>query len=107
MDRLREQLVILAVECPYMKSNPANCPLHEVRKLKPVAIIDWLDALSADETEFLTQYHQCCLMTRWGRGHVDRRRKRKGLPAFPASPRKVRSAGVRPRRQKKRRAAAG
>ena len=72
---MREQLVILAVECPYTKSNPSTCPLHEVRKLKPTAIIDWLDALSGEEKEFLTQYHQCCLMTRWGRGRIEELRK--------------------------------
>lgn len=64
VDRLREQLVILAAECPYTNSNPPNCPLHEVRKLEPTAIIDWLDALNRDEQDFLTIYHRCCLLTK-------------------------------------------
>ena len=63
-DRLREQLVILAAECPYTNSNPPSCPLHEVRKLEPTAIIDWLDALNPDEKDFLTTYHQVCLETK-------------------------------------------
>ncbi len=65
VDRLREQLVLLAVECPYTKSNPSTCPLHDVRLLEPAAIIDWLDGLSSEERDFLTLYHQCCLVTKW------------------------------------------
>jgi|ERR1019366_2898444 hypothetical protein len=96
VDRLREQLVILAIECPYTKSNPSTCPLRGVRKLKPTAIIDWLDALSSDEKDFLTQYHQCCLMTRWGRGQIERiRRRKRPAPASPG-PRKVRGKARRP-----------
>jgi hypothetical protein len=63
-DRMREQLVALAAECPYTGSNPSGCPLHEVRKLEPARIIDWLDGLSGEEKDFLTLYHQCCLVTK-------------------------------------------
>ena len=67
MDRLREQLVLLAVECPYTNANPPNCPLHEVRKMPPTAIIDWMDGLNHEEKEFVALYHQCCLVTKWER----------------------------------------
>lgn len=65
VDRLREQLVVLAVECPYTKSNPDSCPLHEVRKMEPAAIIDWLDGLNREEQDFVALYHECCLVTKW------------------------------------------
>ena len=78
VDRLREQLVLLAVECPYTKSNPAGCPLHEVRKMKPSSIIDWLDGLNREEKDFVTLYHHCCLVTKWERAWFDESRFQSG-----------------------------
>jgi hypothetical protein len=71
VDLLREKLVLLAIECPYTKSNPPTCPLHDVRKLDPASIIDWLDGLSSEEKDFLTLYHQCCLVAQWEAEGVD------------------------------------
>ena len=65
IDTLREQLVTLAISCPHTKSNPSSCPLHEVRKLESAAILDWLDGLSREDLDYLTLYHQCCLVTKW------------------------------------------
>jgi hypothetical protein len=90
VDRLREQLVALAVECPYMESDPSGCPLHEVRKPEPAAIIDWLDKLNSEEKDFLTQYHQCCLMTVWERDCVEGRRKRTRMAGARVGPQKGR-----------------
>ena len=68
MDQLREELVALATECPHTTANPCGCPLHELRKMEPGQIIDWLDRLNGEEREFLMLYHQCCLVTQWENG---------------------------------------
>ena len=72
-DQFREELVSLAVACPRTKSNPSRCPLHEVRKLEPTAIMDWLDGMSSDDQDFLRLYHQCCLVTQWDSESVEGR----------------------------------
>ena len=74
-DLLREQLVSLAAGCPHTKDNPLNCPLHEVRKLEPSAIIDWVDELNPDNLDYLTMYHQCCLVIHRESGKIGRKRK--------------------------------
>lgn len=61
-DWLREQIIVLTAGCPHTKSNPPACPLHEVRKLEPAAIVAWMDGLNSNEKEFLMMYHQCCLV---------------------------------------------
>ena len=66
-DRINEQLVRLAKECPYTGSNPPTCPLHEVRKLDPETTIGWLNGLAGEEKEFLMLYHDCCVLTHWER----------------------------------------
>ena len=52
-----------------------NCPLHEVRKLAPSAIIDWVDGLNPDNLEYLTMYHQCCLVIHRESGKIGPKRK--------------------------------
>lgn len=74
-DVLREQIVSLAAACPHTKNNPLNCPLHEVRKLEPNAIIDWVDGLNPDSLEYLTMYHQCCLVIQRESGKIGKKRR--------------------------------
>jgi hypothetical protein len=62
---LNQQLIAIAPTCPWTKRNPAECPLHGVRKLPTSAIAEWLDRLSAEEKEYLVLYHQCCLAIKW------------------------------------------
>ena len=85
-DWLREQLVSLAVGCPHTKGSPAGCPLHEVRKLEPSEIIDWVDRLRPDEKEFLMLYHQCCFVINWERDMAPRRRRERNPARAKVSP---------------------
>ena len=62
VQQLREQLQTLAAGCPHTRTNPSSCPLHEVRKLEPEAVLRWLDGLTTPEKDFLIMYHQCCLV---------------------------------------------
>ena len=79
---LREQLVSLAVCCPHTRSNPSVCPLHEVRKLEPAAILDWLDGLSAEQRDYLMLYHQCCLVITRESDSIGERRLQPAAEAF-------------------------
>lgn len=100
VDRLREQLMLLAVECPYTNSNPPGCPLHEVRQMEPEAVIDWLDGLSGEEKDYLTFYHECCLMTRCESDWVQGGKKRKRKAAAGGGSRKgLGTSGARSRRR--------
>lgn len=58
---LNDQLAQLAVGCPWSNSNPAECPLCNVRKLPAADIAKWLERLSQGDKEYLVLYHQCCL----------------------------------------------
>lgn len=66
---LDEQLRTVAVSCPYTKTNPADCPLFEVRKLPPSQLLEWLAGLKAEEKEYLMLYHECCLLVQWEKDH--------------------------------------
>ena len=105
LDRLREQLVVLALECPYTESNPPSCPLHNVRKMEPAAIIDWLDGLDGEEKHFLLLYRQCSPMAKWERDALDGgQRKRAIIAGAKVGLRKgSKGQGLRSRQQTKRR----
>lgn len=66
---LDEQLRQVAVNCPHTKTNPADCPLFEVRKLPPSELAEWLTGLKPEEKEYLMLYHECCLLVRWEKEH--------------------------------------
>lgn len=66
---------MLGRACPHTKSNPADCPLAEVRKMKPAAISKWLDGLRTEDKEYLMLYHQCCLVIRWETERAKQRKK--------------------------------
>jgi hypothetical protein len=61
---LRDNLVELCDVCPFHQENPEDCPLFELRKLKPAQRLEWLDALPEEDLVFLATYHQICLSTK-------------------------------------------
>lgn len=66
---ISEQLRAVAASCPYTQTNPADCPLFEVRKLPLPELVAWFAGLRPDEKEYLMLYHECCLLVRWEREH--------------------------------------
>jgi hypothetical protein len=52
--------------CPVEDCNPDDCPLHNVRKLKPAQKYKWLSALNEDDLAYLLAYHDVCLHVKMG-----------------------------------------
>ena len=75
----------LATECPHTKANWCGCLLHELRKMEPRQIINWLDRLDGEEREFLMLYHKCCLVTQWENGRPPETGTGAGLRAEAAA----------------------
>mgnify|MGYP003301233573 CR=1 FL=1 len=63
-EKLLSDILQLAVACPHDNCNPTCCPLHEVRKLTPEERSKWFRMLSAQDLEYLRDYHQICLQCR-------------------------------------------
>ena len=61
---LRDNLVALLEVCPFHRSNPEECPLFELRKMKPAQRLQWFDALAEDDLVYLATYHHICLSTK-------------------------------------------
>jgi hypothetical protein len=58
--KLEQQAIALAIDCPVDRSNPAICPLCELRKLPPQARRAWVRRLPLEDLEFLSLYHAAC-----------------------------------------------
>lgn len=64
--KILSDVVHLAEACPHDGSNPAFCPLHEVRKMGGEEKETWARALSDQDLNYLALYHQVCLQWRAG-----------------------------------------
>ena len=64
--RLARELNVLELsqKCPYDHCNPSFCPLHSLREKDVNDRIDWIHALSDDDLEYLSGYHQVCMYWR-------------------------------------------
>jgi hypothetical protein len=60
MKALRDSVLRLAETCPVELTNPADCPLYGVRKLKPARRLRWFDDLTGDDLAYLNGYHCIC-----------------------------------------------
>lgn len=60
-DQLLTNLAELSKACPVHESNPEDCPLYPLRKLKPAERLRWLRALSEEDLSYLAAYHHVCL----------------------------------------------
>ncbi len=58
------RVVALSVECPFDRSNPDVCPLHEVRKMERKKREAWIGALSDEDLKYVLTYHEICLATK-------------------------------------------
>jgi hypothetical protein len=71
-DQILLNLSELSKACPFHKSNPEDCPLFPLRKMKPAKRLRWLKALSEEDMSYLTTYHQICLRIKMdSRGDAD------------------------------------
>jgi hypothetical protein len=61
---LRANLLALSEACPFDHSNPEDCPLFKLRKLKPRERVQWFNALDENDLAYLATYHQVCLTTK-------------------------------------------
>ena len=48
------------LRCPF-GDNPAECPLHEIRKQSVAERVSWVESLSDDEANRLYALHKTCL----------------------------------------------
>jgi hypothetical protein len=58
---LRADLLHLAKACPFDGTNPWDCPLFPLRKMKPRKRAEWFNSLSEADLVYLASYHQVCL----------------------------------------------
>jgi hypothetical protein len=63
-NQLRANLLALSEACPFDHRNPSDCPLFELRKMKPRQRVQWFKVLDAHDLAFLAAYHQVCLTTK-------------------------------------------
>jgi hypothetical protein len=60
-DGLLVNLSELSKACPFHQSNPEDCPLFPLRKMKSTKRLRWLRALSEADLSYLATYHHICL----------------------------------------------
>lgn len=58
---LRAGILNLDECCPVEDCNPEECPLYQLRKMKPLQRLEWLNALSEDDLAYLVAYHDVCI----------------------------------------------
>ena len=58
--RLETEAIALSKHCPVDRSNPATCPLCDLRRLDVRARRAWLRGLSLEELQYLVVYHAGC-----------------------------------------------
>jgi hypothetical protein len=58
---LRTNLLELSGFCPFDQTNPEDCPLFLLRRMRPARRTEWLNALSEADMLFLAAYHRVCL----------------------------------------------
>jgi hypothetical protein len=63
---LSAYLLPLVKACPLNESNPEDCLLSCLQKMKPTQRAQWLGILNEDELAFLSTYHHVCLSTKIG-----------------------------------------
>ena len=60
-EEVLSQVIQLTAACPIENCATPLCPLFEVRKLAAGERMEWIRALSNEDLEFLSAYHQICL----------------------------------------------
>ncbi len=63
-NRLLAKVLPFSLACPFDQTNPQDCPLFRLRKMRPIARSRWLRALPEHDLSYLAAYHQVCLTIR-------------------------------------------
>ena len=63
-NELRVSLLELSEACPFHHANPRDCPLFALRKMKPTKRVQWFNALTENDLEYLATYHRVCFTTK-------------------------------------------
>jgi len=61
-EELASNILQLTTGCPYGFDNPDFCPLHGVSMLEPAERAKWVEMLTDEELEYLSTYHEICLL---------------------------------------------
>lgn len=59
--QLRAELMELIHGCPVDLCNPEVCPLFHLRQMNYNRRIEWFNALSQEDLEYLAAYHHVCM----------------------------------------------
>ena len=60
-NELQANLLALAEACPFDQSNPDDCPLSPLRRMKPKDRLLWCQALDEDALAYVAAYHHICM----------------------------------------------
>jgi hypothetical protein len=60
-DQRWASLISLAKRCPVGERNPEDCPLFSIRKMKPMARLNWFKGLPEEDLGFIAAYHHVCM----------------------------------------------
>jgi len=52
-NELQANLLKLLEACPFDDTNPQDCPLFSLRKMRPTRRLQWFDALTEDDWGYL------------------------------------------------------
>lgn len=63
---LRASLSKFCEACPFDETNPQDCPLFPLRRMRPTRRLQWFDALTEDDLGYLAAYHHVCFTIRKG-----------------------------------------
>jgi hypothetical protein len=60
-NELQANLLALSEACPFDQSNPADCPLFPLRRMKRQERLLWCQALDEEALAYVIAYHHVCL----------------------------------------------
>ncbi len=78
-EQLEQSALFLSDNCPVDLTNPAICPLHDLRCFTLVERKKWVSGLSLKELKYLVQYHETCAIERQRSQPPRPRRARKSV----------------------------
>ena len=69
-EQLRKGLLEVLSACPTEACNPTDCPLYQLRQMEYERRLQWLNALSRSDLEYLAAYHYVCMKLKAGDRHA-------------------------------------
>lgn len=75
LSQARANVLKLSEACPFHVTNPEDCPLFELRNMKPAKRRQWVEALSESDLKYLASYHRVCIKIKAESGSARKRAK--------------------------------